>query len=120
MSEVFETPELLSELAAYSAQRQETACRELDALTTSQSLLFLRVRAAADFYSTSRTLMQHPPPVGADVILDPYLANVVPRSLLPTGALICLVAGCAWVLSGMIWQRLRTAADVGSSKHHTE
>lgn len=117
---MFETPDLISELAAYSEQRQGTTCRELDALTTDQSLLFLRIRAAADFFSPNITLMQHPPAVGVDIILDPYLANVIPKSLLPTVVIIAVIAPFAWFLSGMIWRRLRAAAEVDSSKRHAD
>lgn len=64
--------------------------------------------------------MRDPPPVGVDVILDPYLANVLPRSLAPTVAFIILVGICGWFLSGMIWQKLQAAAEVGGSKRHIE
>jgi hypothetical protein len=120
VAEAFESPELVSELAAYSAQLQESACHELEALSDKQNLLFLRVRAAADFYSTNKTLMRQPPAAGVDLILDPYLANIIPRSLLPTIAVIVVAATCAWALSGMVWQKLRLAADVGGSKHHVD
>jgi hypothetical protein len=54
--------------------------------------------------------MQHPPKVSVDIILDPYLANIFPASLLPTAAYIIVLAIGAWYLSGVIWQRLRPAA----------
>lgn len=46
--------------------------------------------------------MQTVPPVLADVILDPYLLNVFPRSLVPTAAYITLVALIAIGLSRYI------------------
>ena len=46
-------------------------------------MLFLRVRAAADFFTTNKELMSSPPPVDVDLILDPYVSNVFPRSLGP-------------------------------------
>jgi hypothetical protein len=34
---------------------------------TLQSVLFLRVQAAASYYSANRTLMEHPEPVDVDI-----------------------------------------------------
>jgi hypothetical protein len=34
--------------------------------------------------------MRHPQPVDVDIILDPYLANIFPASLLPTAIYIVL------------------------------
>ncbi|OJI86925.1 hypothetical protein ASPTUDRAFT_501936 [Aspergillus tubingensis CBS 134.48] len=59
------------------------------------SVLFLRIRAAADYYTTDKELMTHVPPVAVDVILDPFLGNVFPRSLVPTacyGVIVAVVA----------------------------
>jgi hypothetical protein len=54
--------------------------------------LFLRVHAAADYFSTDQALMRNVPPVAVDLILDPFLFNVFPRSLLPTAGYIVVVA----------------------------
>lgn len=43
--------------------------------------------------------MQHPEPVLADVILDPFLLNVLPRTLLPTVGYVVFVAAASWVLA---------------------
>ena len=51
--------------------------------------------------------MQQPEPVDVDIILDPYLANVFPASLLPTAAYILVLAVGAWFLSGKIWLLLK-------------
>lgn len=42
--------------------------------------------------------MQNVPPVAVDLILDPFLFNVFPRSLVPTAGWIVLVAILAVVL----------------------
>lgn len=42
--------------------------------------------------------MQNVPPVAVDVILDPFLFNVFPRSLLATGGYIIVIAALAVVL----------------------
>ncbi|KAK0747693.1 hypothetical protein B0T21DRAFT_379686 [Apiosordaria backusii] len=69
---------------------------------TPHSYLLLRILAAADFYTTNKTLMSHPPPVIADIILDPFLFNILPRSLAPTVGYIIAVAISSWFLAGGI------------------
>lgn len=71
--------------------------------------MFLHVRAAADFFTTNKTLMQHPPAVYVDIILDPYLANIFPTSLLPTAAYLVILAVGAYLLSGAVWKFLQHA-----------
>jgi len=118
ISEAFESATLIADLATFAEHQHETTCPELPGLNERQSALLLRVRAAANFYSANRTLMLDPPAVVVDVILDPYLANALPRSLAATAAFVVAAALGAWFLSGMIWQKLRLAAHVGSSKPH--
>lgn len=62
----------------------------------SDSVLFLRIHAAADYFTNEQGLMENVPQVIADVILDPFLGNVFPRSLMPT-ACWGLVVGVAAV-----------------------
>lgn len=42
--------------------------------------------------------MENVPPVAADIILDPFLANVFPRSLVPTAVWMVVVAGVGLVI----------------------
>lgn len=110
MPTVFETPELITSLAQYSETRQIEILEDLQP-TKSQveeksnahdelsSVLFLRIFAAADYYTTNKTLMVEVPPVFVDIILDPFNFNVFPRSLLPTAAYIILVAIGSWYLA---------------------
>ncbi|RDW70774.1 uncharacterized protein DSM5745_08285 [Aspergillus mulundensis] len=56
------------------------------------SVLFLRISAAADYFSLDQDLMENVPPVLADIILDPFLSNVFPKSLVPTAAWIGVVS----------------------------
>lgn len=69
--EAFNTPELASSLAAYSEQLQTTKAidytKKLENKGEAQSVLFLRIQAAASYYSTNRTLMDSPPPVDVDI-----------------------------------------------------
>lgn len=46
--------------------------------------------------------MQHVPPVAVDLILDPFLFNIFPRSLIPTAGWILIVAVLAIVLGRWI------------------
>ncbi|KXG54181.1 uncharacterized protein PGRI_073250 [Penicillium griseofulvum] len=111
-----EDESLMSSLSAYSAARLATLDTSLqanaiprgasshgskdplDPAPTSDSVLFLHVQAAADYFSTDQAFMQNVPPVAVDLILDPFLFNVFPRSLVPTAGWIVLVTVLAVVL----------------------
>lgn len=73
--------------------------RAQDPAPTTDSVLFLRIRAAADYYSADKALMRDVPPVAVDLILDPFLWNVFPRSLVPTAGWIAVVAVVAVVVA---------------------
>lgn len=119
MQAVFSDPELLSSLTSYSYARHaiidksemlrfQTASEQRQALgpTKPTSFLFLQISAAADYYTLNKTLMDNVPPVHADVILDPYLLNVFPKSLLLTGVYLVIIAVVGWFLSGWCWDNL--------------
>ncbi|KAF2146131.1 uncharacterized protein K452DRAFT_263728 [Aplosporella prunicola CBS 121167] len=107
---VFETPELISALDSYSEARRPDIASEEQPAAPPSSLLFLQVQAAADFYSTNETLMKAPPDVPIDIsdtlmlapVLDPYILNILPRSLAPTAAYITSLAIAAWFLSSFV------------------
>lgn len=112
---VFDTPELITSLYNYSMSRQhlppppppppppkEGSGDQLS------SVLLLRIDAAADYFTTDAALMRHPKPVLADVILDPFVLNVLPRTLLPTVGYVVVVAAASWLLAArlvMPWVR---------------
>ncbi|KAK5137072.1 hypothetical protein LTR08_001081 [Meristemomyces frigidus] len=108
VTHVFDTPTLITSLAAYSEQRTRQQPTETKPRTSAkqQSILFLRVQSAADFFTANTTLMQSPPDADVDLILDPYLANVFPRSLVPTGVYISVLAIGSWLISGAVWKSL--------------
>ncbi|ETI24767.1 hypothetical protein G647_04137 [Cladophialophora carrionii CBS 160.54] len=125
---VFETPELLTSLSAYSyarrgqlgAQDQKSLqLRKADPVATDSTFLFLQIFAAADYFSLNETLMAMVPPVAVDVILDPYIFNVFPKSLLPTGLYLLLIATGAWFLSGWI-SHLLAVTSVGGPGEETK
>ncbi|KAL8715654.1 MAG: hypothetical protein Q9225_006346 [Loekoesia sp. 1 TL-2023] len=106
--EVFESPELVSSLALYSEERQSLQQPETSTLNwkhrAKSSLLFLKIDAAADYLTTNTTLMQNVPWV--DVDINPYLLNLLPKSLVPIGIHLTIVAVAAWYLSKAIWSFL--------------
>ncbi|CAG8935868.1 unnamed protein product [Penicillium salamii] len=120
LSQTIEDTSLLSSLSIYTAARLATldsqrqadsisrragspkGTKSLDTAPSSDSVLFLRVHAAADYFSTNQTLMQNVPAVAVDLILDPFLFNVFPRSLVPTAGWILVVTVLAVVLGRWI------------------
>lgn len=83
------------------------------------SVLLLRIDAAANYFTTDRELMRRPEPVLADVILDPFVLNVLPRTLLPTVGYVILVAAASWVLAArllMPWVRGLMVEDGGDGQ----
>lgn len=113
LSKTIEDTSLLSSLSVYTSARLASLAsqpqantpkvkKSLDTAPTSDSVLFLRVHAAADYFSTNQTLMRDVPPVAVDLILDPFLFNVFPRSLVPTAGWIIAVAVLAAVLGRWI------------------
>ncbi|CAK7227563.1 hypothetical protein SCUCBS95973_006582 [Sporothrix curviconia] len=82
----------------------------------STTSLLVKILAVADFVAANRSAMQPGsiPPVLTDVILDPFLFNVLPRSLVPVVGAILAVAGVsAWLARGAILPGLRAVAVDG-------
>jgi hypothetical protein len=51
--------------------------------------------------------MRNPPKVRADIILDPYLHNIVPKSLGFTAAYVVTLAICSWFLASLSLRSVR-------------
>lgn len=98
--------------------------------------LLLQVYAAADFYTNNLTLMNSPPLVLVDLsklflcsrssrlsiaqgltVLDPYLGDILPFSLLPTSGYIVLITLASWCITGTIWQWLHNLSQI---KHEAD
>lgn len=101
-------------MAEYPPQGMAPRSSSFDTSPTSDSVLFLRIRAAADYYSLDSSLMQIVPPVQADIILDPFLLNVFPQSLVPTACYMAVVGGFAAVLGWWILGQFTKAAESAS------
>ena len=72
LPEVFDTPELITSLATYSEIRQGSPLLDRSVghprvASDLDSLLFLQVFAAADYFTTNKTLMRNVPPVNVDI-----------------------------------------------------
>lgn len=63
--------------------------------------------------------MQQPPLVDVDIILDSYVANIFPKSLLPTAAYIVILAVISFFLSGTLW-RVLSPQRSSVEKRHTD
>lgn len=141
LDHVFETPKLITSLYNYSTSRQHYyssttsssprrpgvadpkgtwAGAAADNRERQASILFLRVSAAADYFTTNQTLMQHPEPVLVDIILDPFVYNVLPRTLVPTVGYIVFVAGASWVLAARVVMPWLRGMMVGSVEREKE
>lgn len=125
---VFETPELISDLSEYSFSRHsgvndyqddnqlEKTSRIGVRSERESSVLFLRIFAAADYYTTNKTLMSNVPPVYVDIILDPFILNVLPQSLIPTVGYIVVVAIISWFIAQQVSLWIRNVATEPSQK----
>ncbi|KAH9882795.1 hypothetical protein J1614_000161 [Plenodomus biglobosus] len=120
LTQLHHTPARIDSLTRYSEQVQDIPNTKADLSIAPQSILFLRIQAAASYYSTNRTLMDFPPPVHADLILDPFILNVFPQSLAPVAIYITAVAIGAWFLSAYIYRWLLSVASEAPSKPHTD
>ncbi|GKT99663.1 hypothetical protein FLAG1_01754 [Fusarium langsethiae] len=113
---VWETPELIQSLAGYAFSRQDegTDLHEESPQPGEKerkaSLLLLQIKASADYFTDDEALMKYPPTVLVDLILDPYLFNIVPRSLVPTAGYIVVLAVVSWFMARSIASRLQAIA----------
>ncbi|KAI1428765.1 hypothetical protein F5Y12DRAFT_630850 [Xylaria sp. FL1777] len=113
---VFSAPELASELSKYASTplsnmntRVAISSQTLEP-GIKESILLLRITAAADFYTTNHTLMNNVPPIMVDIILDPFILNILPRSLLSTVMFTIVVAIVSWFVGKWISSWIRQIA----------
>lgn len=124
LAETFDNPELITALSNYAYAHQAdlsefqtqllVARRAYDHTISAppqKSVLFLQIFAAAEYFSLNKSLMSDVPPVLVDIILDPYLLSVFPKSLVPTAGYLLVLAVGGWYLSSLIWRLLIQIAD---------
>ncbi|RSL90178.1 hypothetical protein CEP51_000847 [Fusarium floridanum] len=119
---VWDTPELMQSLADYAYSRQPSTDSQEDREEgeRSASVLLLQIKASADYFTDDTALMRDPPPVLVDLILDPYLYNLIPRSLVPTIGFLVLVGLVAWFVARSVASKLQSIAVAGESREKKE
>ncbi|KAL7802791.1 hypothetical protein V8C43DRAFT_269410 [Trichoderma afarasin] len=123
LTTVLSTPALLQSLtqnAKSAHQHQPHQSRQTPGNSSpnndeDNSVLLLRVLAAADYFSHHPSLMKDPPPVLVDLILDPYLYNVLPQSLLPTVCYLVVVGVVSWFVARWVASSLTAIASSAKS-----
>lgn len=121
LSTVWETPELIQSLSEYAYSRiallgdsqEEPQVEERspdDDVERHASVLLVRIIAAADYFTDNAALMRDPPPVLVDLILDPFVYNVIPRSLIPTVGYILAISIITWFVARWSATKLRRMA----------
>ncbi|KAI1965864.1 hypothetical protein LOZ58_000764 [Ophidiomyces ophidiicola] len=117
VSSVVESHTLSASLKAHTAvERRHVTAQSTSQVSSDKSSLLLAVDVAADYFTLNQTLMDHVPPVVADIILDPYIFNVFPKSLIPTGIYILFTSAIAWYLSCFVHSRVMGILDDGNTK----
>lgn len=122
---MWDTPELIQSLANYAYSQQPVPGGNPDSQPQRQSsqgqkertasLLLLQIRASADYFTDNAALMKDPPPVLVDLILDPFIYNIVPRSLIPTAGFIVAVSLVAIFAARYIASKLQSIAITSDS-----
>jgi hypothetical protein len=117
---VWSTPELIQSLEEYASWRQAASGADQEHFPRERgerqsSVLLLQVRASADYFTDDAELMKTPPPVLADLILDPYFYNVLPQSLIPTIGYLVVVGLIAWFGARSIASKLQSIAITADS-----
>lgn len=134
LPEILEDRALLSAISLYSSSQLATSPPQAattprrlggrsgvaDSEPGADSVLFLRISAAADYFSLEQSLMEDVPPVLADVILDPFLGNVFPKSLVPTACWISVVACLAIVVARWISREFTRVVNSTDIRDHQD
>jgi hypothetical protein len=123
LSEVFQSTDLLTSLAQNTPLMGSTpdifmSTAKQDESNRQQPILLLQIFAAANYYTTNHTLMEHVPPVVVDIILDPYVFNIFPSSLVPTAGYLIIITACSWHLAKIITRWLQMVARGQPKKDH--
>ncbi|KAK5629423.1 hypothetical protein RRF57_005138 [Xylaria bambusicola] len=113
---VFNVPELIIELSEYVSMPQPNMSSHVSIPSkilepgVRESIRLLRIVTAADFYTTNHTLMRNVPPVSVDIILDPFILNILPQSLLSAAVYNTAIALFSWFVGKWISSCVRQIA----------
>ncbi|QLI67106.1 uncharacterized protein G6M90_00g034920 [Metarhizium brunneum] len=108
---VLENDKLLQSLNAYAAFRPKIQTTKQSTIIPNSSSLLIEIHSAADYFTDNAELMANPPPVLVDLILDPFLLNVLPKSLLPTVGYLSLLGVVTWFVARWVASSLQSVAD---------
>ncbi|KAI0161511.1 hypothetical protein GGR57DRAFT_360666 [Xylariaceae sp. FL1272] len=126
LNQVFDDPRLQLEVSQYAQSLGSKDTGQTQHLPRSysfdgpSSVLLLQIFTWADYYTTNQTLMQYPPPVLVDIILDPFIFNVLPQSLLSTVGYITMVSIVSWFLGRWISERVHRMAQAPTQAKKNE
>lgn len=118
IEEIISNPRHMQSLRAHAASRsndQILGGSPYASMHGPPSLL-VEIRAAADFFTDNEHLMASPPPVLVDIILDPFLFNILPQSLLPSVGYLFLLGLATWVAGRWVANTLRSAGSLVDSQ----
>jgi hypothetical protein len=110
-----QSPKLLRSLETYAASRQSDQETTKAAIFADSPLLLVEIHSAADYFTDDAELMTNPPPVLVDLILDPFLFNVLPQSLLPTVCYLVLIGITSWFIARWVASSLLSVAGSATS-----
>ena len=66
--------------------------------------MLLRVSVAANYFSLDPVRMRSPEPLRAELMLDPFVAGILPQSVGPTLIFAVVVAVAGWLAGGALWR----------------
>ncbi|KAL6811060.1 hypothetical protein GGI42DRAFT_206999 [Trichoderma sp. SZMC 28013] len=124
LTTVLSTPALLQSLTQHAKSAHQHQPHQIEDQSqkdsspnndNDNSVLLLRVLAAADYFSHHSSLMKDPPPVLVDLILDPYVYNVLPQSLVPTVCYFVVVGIVSWFVARWVASSLTAIASSAKS-----
>ncbi|RPA99547.1 hypothetical protein L873DRAFT_1683104 [Choiromyces venosus 120613-1] len=112
-SQLLDKPSLLAHMTAYATRQLPfSAVNELSGPSADpRSALYLDIQAKADYYTHKKHRMETPDSVGVEIILDPFILNLLPESLLPIIITIVLITLSAFWASGRVYSTLRNMAS---------
>ncbi|PUU73726.1 hypothetical protein B9Z19DRAFT_1094467 [Tuber borchii] len=118
-SQLLDKPSLLANMTAYAThQLPPSPVNKLSCPSAApRSVLYLNIRAKAGYYTHEKHRMETPDPVRVEIVLDPFILNALPESLLPIAVTIILTALSAFWLSGRVYNILRNIASLKQSRY---
>jgi len=77
---------------------------------------YLRILSSASYYTMDEKRMRHPDSVPVELVLDPYILNLLPQSLLHIAGVVVSVVFIAWWASIKIYKWLSIGNQINVKK----